>query len=315
MRFGDEDLIDGLAYADPRYAASLHQFGAPFELGSSGSWALRRSVPDAGCFDAMGCYPLFSCRDWSQLATDLDNLPADLVSLTVITDPFGVPSESELLGSFDAVVPFKDHYLLDLDLPVEAAVARRHRKSARKALKEITVEQYDPRTDLATWCELYGHIVARHRVTGIRAFSPAAFAAQAEIPGLIALKASLGSHVVGLHWYLTAGDVVYAHLAALHPDAYTVHASHGLFWAAIELFAGRYRWLDLGAGSGTGEGTDGLTEFKAGWSSDLAPTYVCGRIVDRDRFDELAPGGRPPIGYFPPYRAGEFSSALDRAAR
>ncbi|MDO9175745.1 MAG: hypothetical protein Q7V62_13140, partial [Actinomycetota bacterium] len=117
MELGVEELVGGLAYADPNYAASLREFGTPFELARSGSWALRRAVPGTTSFDAMGCYPLFSCRDWSQLADDLHELPDDLVSLTAITDPFGAPSADRLREAFDVVRPYKDHFLVDLDRP------------------------------------------------------------------------------------------------------------------------------------------------------------------------------------------------------
>lgn len=312
---GDARAGRCLAYADPQYAASLQEFGVPFELARSGGWALRRPIPGTSWFDAMGCYPLFSCRDWSQLCADVDSLPSDLVSLTLVTDPFGAPAADQLLDTFDIVRPYKDHFLIDLDRPRETTVARHHRKSARKALQLLTIETCDPIAELATWRELYGHIVAKHQVTGIQAFSPTAFSIQARIEGLVGLKATLGDKVVGLHWYLTGDDVVYAHLAALHPDSYAVCASHGLFWTAIEMFAGRYRWLDLGGGSGAAAIDDGLTAFKAGWSSDVAPTFLCGKIVDIERYDHLDRSGNAGIHYFPSYRYHEFSVPKDRPSR
>jgi hypothetical protein len=307
----------GLAYADPQYAASLREFGSPLELPSSRGWVLQRAIPGTTSCDSMGCYPLFSCRDWSTLTNDLEDLPGNLVSLTLVTDPFAAPSADELRDTFDVVLPFKHHFLIDLDRPAETVVARHHRKSVRKALRALTIEQYDPTTELSTWCELYGHLIEKHRIDGIRAFSSASFAAQADLNGLVGLKASLGDRVVGMHWYLTASDVVYAHLAALHPDAYGVYASHGLFWTAIEMFTGNYRWLDMGAGTGaagTGGDGDGLTEFKAGWSSDTAPTFLCGKILDRARYDELTRRDLRQTEYFPAYRYGEFSPAPARSA-
>lgn len=312
MNGGSGPVGGGLAYADPRYAASLREFGTPVELPGCEGWALRRTIPGTPFIDAMGCYPLFSCRNWSRLDEDIGDLADDLVSITLVTDPFASPSATELRDAFDVVIPYKDHFLIDLDLPAEAVVARHHRKSARKALRLLTIEAYDPSAELETWCELFGHLVEKHRINGIRSFSPAAFAAQARLDGLVGLKASLGDTVLGMHWYLTAGDVVYAHLAALHPDSYGVYASHGMFWTAIEMFAGSYRWLDLGAGAGsTNAGQDGLTQFKSAWSSDRAATFVCGKILDRDRYHALTSGDqavRP--DYFPAYRYGEFVPGL-----
>ncbi len=309
MKIGGDSSVEALAYADSRYAASLREFGSPVTLSRSGATVLKRAIPGTGSFDAMGCYPLFSCRDWSLLHEDLRDLQEDLVSLTIVTDPFGIPERDALDAVFDVVTPFKDHHLVDLDRPLESVVARHHRKSARKALQVLVIEEYDPTTDLATWCELYGHLAHKHGIDGIRAFSAESFAAQAHIPGLVAFRALLDGEIVGMHWYLTAGDVVYAHLAALHPASYRVYASHGLFWTAMQRFQGNYRWLDMGAGSGAAAGSDGLTEFKAGWSTDTAATYVCGKVFDRMRYDELS--GELPAGvsYFPAYRRGEFAPA------
>lgn len=305
-------LGDGLAYADPLYAASLGEFGEPVELPRSQGWVLRRAVPGSPSSDAMGCYPLFSCRDWSQLAHDLDHLPHGLVSLTLVTDPFGAPPGDELRDIFDEVIPYKHHFLIDLDRPAETVVARHHRKAARKALRSLTIEVYDPSTELDTWCALYTRLVEKHRAEGIRAFSPASFAIQARIDGLVGLKATLAGQVIGMHWYFTAGDVAYAHLVALHPDAYALHADAGMIWTAMELFAGRFRWIDMGAGAGHGaNASDGLTQFKAAWSSDTAPTFVCGKILDPQRYRELAGTHDPQApSYFPAYRRGEFSPGL-----
>ena len=54
----------------------------------------------------------------------------------------------------------------------------------------------------------------------------------------------------------------------------------------------------------------GLREFKRGWSTGTRPAYLCGRILQPQRYAELAeergPGER---SYFPAYRAGEFGPA------
>ena len=50
------------------YAESLVEFGTPRELPRSGGWVLERQIPGFSYRDAMGCYPLFACQDWSQCA-------------------------------------------------------------------------------------------------------------------------------------------------------------------------------------------------------------------------------------------------------
>ena len=45
--------------------------------------------PGSDLRDGIGCYPLFACRKWKGLAQDLPALADRLVSLCLITDPFG----------------------------------------------------------------------------------------------------------------------------------------------------------------------------------------------------------------------------------
>ena len=82
-------------YGHPSYAASFAEFGTPRRLTRSGGWLLERSIPHAEARDAMGCYPLFVCQDWRGLEADLDEID-DLVSVSLVTDPFGDHDEALL---------------------------------------------------------------------------------------------------------------------------------------------------------------------------------------------------------------------------
>ncbi len=76
-------------YRHPLYAASLAEHGTPRRLPASDGWILERDIPGFTGRDAMGCYPLFCCGRWDRLADDLRELGDGLVSLTLVTDPFG----------------------------------------------------------------------------------------------------------------------------------------------------------------------------------------------------------------------------------
>jgi hypothetical protein len=76
-------------YLHPLYAESLSEFGTPYELARCRGWILKRQIPGFSYYDAMGCYPLFPCQDWSKLSGDLEELGDQLVCLSVVTDPFG----------------------------------------------------------------------------------------------------------------------------------------------------------------------------------------------------------------------------------
>jgi hypothetical protein len=297
-------------YMHHAYAESLAEFGAPHPLPRSGGWVLRRPVPDSDLEDAMGCYPLFCCPDWSRLRQDLDDLHGRVVSLSVVTDPFGDYDEGYLKDCFgDVVLPFKQHFIVDLGRPPETFVHPHHRRNARKALEEVQVEVCaDPLALLDEWVALYETLVERHAVQGIAAFSRDSFARQLAVPGVAAFRAVHAGAGVGMLLWYAQGDVAYYHLGAYSPRGYELRASFALFSHAIEHFTrSGLRWLNLGGGAGAGGGQSGLTRFKLGWSSDTRTAYFCGRVLDRRRYEELAAAkGASPSGYFPAYRLGEF---------
>jgi hypothetical protein len=304
---GGGALITG--YLHPAYARSLEEFGNPWELPRCGGWILRRGIPGFSYEDGMGCYPLFACRDWSGLAADLDDLKGDLVSLSLVADPFGLHNDASLRGCFDVVVPYKKHFVVDLDPSLERRISKHHSARVRRALRWVHVEDCpDPSALLDDWVRLYSTLVARHRVTGIRAFSRNAFEKQLRVPGTVIFRAVSGGLTVGAAWWFHQGEVAYGHLLALSSVGYKLGAAYALNMTAIEFFSTRARWLDLGGGAGiTDDETGGLSSFKRGWSTETRTAYFCGRILDPERYTQLTRSvGGEETTYFPAYRAGEF---------
>lgn len=305
-------LATAAGYLHPQYAASLMEFGVPRELPRCGGWILEREIPGTSRRDAMGCYPLFACQDWPGLAADLAELADDLVCLSLVTDPFGEYDEALLEDCFpDKVVPFKKHFYVDLERPMEEYVQHEHRRNARRALKRLTVEHHDEgaATLMADWTGLYGNLIDRHAITGIRAFSSSAFTTQFEVPGLVAFRAAYEDATVAMALLYVQDDVAYTHLSASSPRGYELDASSALYWRMIEYCRERgLRWLSIGAGAGLGgDSEDGLTRYKRGWSTGSRTVYFCGRIFDRVTYDQLIQtSGTQDTDYFPAYRAGEF---------
>lgn len=298
-------------YLHPLYAQSLAEFGTPRSLPASGGWILERPIAGFPHRDGMGSYPLFACPDWGRLYDDLEGLE-DLVSLSLVTDPFGAYTVGDLQRCFaDVVRPFKEHFVVDLHRPLNDFVSKHHRRYARKALQVVEItECLEPMQLLDEWVELYAALVEKHNIGGIRAFSRSAFATQLRIPGAVAFTAEHGGTVVGMVlWYLQ-GDVGYYHLGAYSRAAYDLRASFALFWHAIECFAGagNLRWLNLGAGAGLGgDAADGLSRFKRGWATGTRTAYFCGRVFDGEKYDQIVRArGVSSTGYFPAYRKGEF---------
>ncbi len=303
-------------YAHPDYAASLAEFGAPLLLPRSGGWVLRRPIAGSPHHDLIGPYPLFLCTDWDRLPQDLRELPAaaaGAVSFAMVTDPFAELAPEWLAANFDVAIPFKDHFLADLSRPIEAIVSKSHRATVRRALRKVAVSvSPDPRARLSQWAELYDHLIKRHRIGGIRAFSRQAFALQLGIPGLVSFEAhEIGTgEPVGMElWYLQ-GNVAYGHLAAFNPRGYALRASYATKWEVMKYFSGKADWLHLSANAGMSAadpGEDGLAQFKRGWATGTRKTYFCGKILDPDAYGRLVRARDAETErFFPAYRRGEF---------
>ena len=296
-------------YLHELYAESLGFAGKPVSLGGSGGVLVKRNIPGTKLTDAMGSYPIFCCQDWTSLGEDLDTMGDRVVVVTLVTDPFGGYKVDQLHSWFpDICRPFKEHAVTDLGGDPHSFVSSHHRRNVKKALQQVEVEVCErPMDHVDEWNRLYAHLVVRHEIRGVAAFSDAAFRQQLQVPGLVMLRAHCGGETVGMIlWYLQ-GDVGYYHLAAYSDRGYEARASFALFWRSIEHLASRVRWLSLGANAGTVESADGLSRFKAGWATGTRMAWLCGRICNRDDYAALAAktsasGVAGEAGFFPVYR-------------
>ena len=297
-------------YMHPDYADSLREFGKPHHLLRCDGWVLERQIHGFPFKDGMGCYPLFVCRDWSKLCADLKDLETDLISLALVTDPWGHYDLAYLRECFDFVKPFKEHFVADLRLPIDVIVSKHHRYYARKALRHVKVELCsDPASYLEEWVQLYATLVERHKISGIRVFSREAFAKQLSIPGMLMFRGVAQGITVGANLIYTMGKIAYTHLSAFSPHGYDLRAAYPVRLTAIEhLRANGALWINLAAGAGLkNDGEDGLSKFKRGWSTGTRTAYFCGRIFDQERYEEIVKvKSITSTDYFPAYRTGEF---------
>ena len=153
-------------YLHQKYAKSLAEFGKTHFLPKSQGWILERQITGFPYQDAIGCYPLFTCKDWSKLWEDLEEINNDLVSLAVVTDPFGNYNLEVLNQCFNhKVIDFKKHFVVDLSCPLETFVSSHHRRYARKALQNLQVEKcHNPMEFTSEWIALYNVLIERHNI-------------------------------------------------------------------------------------------------------------------------------------------------------
>ncbi len=298
--------VSATGYLHPWYAQTLSAIGRSRALDASGSWFLERAIPGEELRDGVGCYPLFCCRNWSALADDISGLAGELVSFTIVTDPFGDFTRDDLGRAFDVIRPYKRHYVTNLGAASDIPRTRRHRRNTTAARRSIAVHRVaDPEALGAEWVQLYASLVTRHRLRGLHAFSPACLVGQLRVPGLRMFAATAGAELVGLHLWYVQGGVAYAHLGATSARGYALRASYALYAFALQELRCEVRWLALGASAGVHPSTagDGLTRFKVGWATGTRQSYLCGRVLQRDAYDRLARvGGGADSGYFPCYR-------------
>lgn len=299
-------------YHHPAYAQSLAEFGAPRLLPRSRGWILERAVEGSLARDAMGCYPIFVCLDWSKLHEDLNDLTGGLICLSLVADPFGEYDSAYLSQCFpDVMAKFKDHFIVDLTKSPETFIDSHHRRNARTALRQVEATPCDNPIDfLDDWSKLYGELIERHQVSGIAAFSRSSFAMQLQVPGIVAFRAHSNGETVGMLLWYAQENRAYYHLGAYSRRGYDLRASFALFRYSLDYFAQQgFSWLNLGAGAGSGSKAEsGLTRFKRGWSTGTRPAYFCGRIFNKRQYAQIVEARRlPPTNYFPAYRVGEFN--------
>lgn len=311
-------MLPERGYFNKKYAESFAEFAQPVRLEDSGGWLLQRTVPKSTDLDAMGCYPLFFCRNWNKLPEDLVERKEQWVSVAVVPDPFGDYDMTLLRKAFpDLVVPFKEHFIIDLEQITLGSLSKHHRYYALRALRDVSVAPAENPPDyLDDWTALYSNLAERHQISGIRAFSRKAFKLQMETPGLVMLRAEREGVTVGAHLWFLHGNVATSHLAAFSVKGYELNVSYALYWRAVEYFrdAGA-RWLNIGAGAGThSDVNDGLSRFKRGWATGTRKVFFCGRILNRARYMALT--GKTQViegDYFPLYRSGEFTKQSEHA--
>jgi hypothetical protein len=246
----------------------------------------------------MGLYLFMCCKHWGGLKDDIPRLRHDLISLVAVTSPFHGPTMDDL-DVFDFSRPYKEHYFIDLE---NVSISTHHRRNVDKALEQTeTSVSRMPVVWGDEWVALYDNLITRHGIQGLTKFSHKSLMRQLAVPGATIVRATHGGDTACMLVWYTQGDVAYYHLGASSERGYDLRASYAAFWASIEHFKDKVKTLSLGAGAGVEDDPDnGLTRFKRGWSNGTMQTYLCGKVLDRKRYDKLSRGKRE--GFFPAYR-------------
>ena len=321
-----------MSYQSADYAQALAEFGTPTQLFHSGGWVLTRELPEAAQgvgaprYDAVGCYPLFACANPTQLGADLEALRASgLVAVTLVTDPLGDLDGERLVEWFRPLArPYKPHYLVDLSQPILEVASAHHRRNVRKFLRRGRVEICRrPLTELDRWVDLYDHLVSRHDITGMAAFSRESFRRQLGLPTATLFRAVTETgDLAGMQIWFSNDRHCWYHLGAYNDLGYRLGGTSAAVTAmALEHFQQRrLTWANLGSGAGVDhDAQDGLSRYKRDWSTDTGWAWLCGAVLDPQAYtracestglSEADPGDVP--AFFPAYRAPQVLSNRHR---
>lgn len=295
-------------YSSDAFADVYRNFGRPRPLPACGGAVLLRPIADTGLTDAVGFYPLFSCQDWGNLSTDLMDLGRECVSLVLVADPFAPIGEPDLKRLFNRVVLYKHHFIADLSKPTREFVSAKRFRSARSVLRQIDVEvATDARAWVSDWMTLQQELDRRHGLKGMQRLSPDAVALLFQVPGAVVFRAQFQGATVGMHIDIVENGRAYAHLAAYSGEGYRLNVSTALNVYELEYFRGRVECIDWGGVAGHSDNPeDGLGVFKARFSNARIPAFLCGRIFDESRYEDLTSRrAKTCASYFPAYRSGE----------
>lgn len=270
--------------------------GQAVALPESGTWVLQRTIPATKAQDACGPYPLWLAQDFTRLETDLQNLKSQWVSLVGVLSPF---EQHDLSSLFDCYRPYKEHLCVDLQAPLYPSA--HHRRNVRKAQQVETqeIKQWETR-QIKAWQNLYAQLVTHHQIGGAAAFSPEILAAQLATPGLRTWVATYNAQIVGMTLWIVEQHHAYYHLGAFSTEGYKCGAAFALFATALNTFQQEgLQEVDLGAGAGTWQGSEGLIRFKRGWATHTRMAWLCGKILDRSQYATLS---KNDSHFFPAYR-------------
>lgn len=288
-------------YASRAYAESLPHVGDPIEVPEWGTHVLARATPMGGRTDAAGPYPLTPVTAEADLPGGLARLrSAGLVSAVMVLDDRLRPPLSALEVELDVVRRFKSHFVYDRALgPLD--YAKHHRYEVRRAHARVHAEEIRLVDHLAAWSALYGELAERHGLSGLHLFPSVHHERLARTEGVRTFGAFMEDRLVAAHIFVAHGGYAVSHLAASAPDGYRNGAAYAVNDLAIAALA-ECDVINFGGGAGaTDDPSDGLVQFKKGFSNRIAASYIAGAVLDRTAYAAMS-ASCGDGAFFPAYR-------------
>lgn len=286
-------------YKTMKYAQSLAHWGEAFYVDAWQSPVILRKI-DGGGFDAAGVYPFCVLPKDADIAAGLARLKEHgAVSVVLVLDDFHRPQIQTLEPHFSLLRPFKTHYVHD-PKKGEVSYDSHHRRSLRKAQKQVKIGVLDLSKDWQNWHALYDYIIKDMGLTGLHAFPTAHHQVLFHLEGITAIGAWAGDELASAHIWAEDGETIHSHLVASNAKGYETRAAYAVNDFSIKHFSAA-KIINFGGGAGIDNSEDdGLARFKRGFANDTAQSYLCGAVLDAEKYNELSSGKK--TDYFPAYR-------------
>ncbi len=291
-------------YATTTYAQALSYWGRPLYVPEWGTSVLIREIMP-GLEDASGTYPIAILNKQADILGGLERLRShNLVSVVFVVDDFHRPSLEELNQYFTIVRPFKTHYLYRKSCGI-LSYNKHHRYELRQALKAVHVSTFDLSHNMEAWTKLYSNLISNKGITGLQSFPSEYHRVLGELDGVTAIGAWHNDELVSCHIWVAHNEHVHSHLAASSAEGYALRAAYAVNDASLHHFLNA-EVINIGGGAGFADNAnDGLARFKRGFSNDTTLSYICGTVIDSNRYTELVQerGTIECPSFFPAYRA------------
>jgi hypothetical protein len=290
-------------YTTLAYAESFTHVGRALEIPEWNTSVLVREI-ELGYEDVCGTYPLTIFEKQTDIEAGLERLRSHhFISAVFVVDDHHRPTLEKLQQSFTFVKPFKTHYVFKRQHG-DIIYNKHHRYELRQAQKNVQVAALDLNQHLDAWLSLYSNLVQQKKITGVQAFPINYHIMLSNLEGVTAIGAWQQGELISCHLWIAHGDYVFSHLAASNLQGYACRAAYAINDASLHYFKSA-EIINFGGGVGYAENqSDGLVKFKRGFCNDTSISYICGIILDKDRYASLVQAkGIDQTSFFPAYRA------------
>lgn len=293
-------------YSTLEYARLLDHIGEPFYVPEFGCAVISRYV-NRWAKDAIGVYPIATIRRDADILGGLNRLSKEgFISIVFVLDDYHRPPLEILKHGFDFVRPFKKHFILNSAIG-NYRPSRHHLSEIKKSQQFVNVKKFNLAEYMNPWLGLYAQLSTRHSLSGVHQFSRKYHEGLAQLSNLTAVGAFYDDFLISAHLWIEHNGIIFSHLAASSEEGYKYRSAYAVNDESLKLFSDA-TIINLGGGTkdlNSGITSDGLADFKKGFSNDVAISYICGKNLNPTAYAGLC-GNKANNGYFPAYRGPDL---------